>query len=347
MSDAPRRAPRFAHRAVAFPDAVGVAALALPLLVGVVLAFHEGGYFIAQWGVAGMVLLGGLAAAVMLAPGIGGRWGLAALGGWSGLAVWQGASMAWADEPAAARAAMGLTLLYAGALGLGLVGLRRREWLPRVGEAALGAATIVCGAAVTARLAPGSIGDDAEARLSWPIGYWNGLGALAAVGLVLAIGIASGPARHLAIRTVAAGLVPLFCMTMLFALSRGALLVAAIGLVALFALAPGRIETLAVAAVTLAISAPLVLYTNGIDTLVALKGELPPHADDGRRVGLLLLGVVIASAVAGGAAAWGAARRSRPSPPIRRRRAGRADRTAGARLARGRTAAGRADRVGR
>lgn len=280
-------------------DAVALACLAAPLLTAAVLAFRSGGNFLADWGVACAVLLLLAAIGAVLLRDLGGPLGIAALAGWAGLAVWQGLSTGWADEPAAARDQMGLTLLYAAALCLGLLGLRRRAWLPRVSEGVLIVTTLICGAAVTARLAPGSIGEDVTARLSWPIGYWNGLGAVAALGLVLAVATGSGGRRPSWVRGAACGLVPLFGLTIVFAISRGALLVAVIGLAAAVLLAPGRIETLVGAVVTLGVTVPLAVYVNGLDTLVALKGQLPDHADDGRRVGLLLLGAVVASGLLG------------------------------------------------
>ncbi len=279
-------------------------ACAAPLVAALVLAFHGGGYFMSSWGIACVVLLGVAGIVPHLARGgVGGPWGIAATAGWVGLAAWQGLSSLWADEPSAAMTAMALTALYAAAFAATMLGVRRPGWAAHVADGAMLVAAVVCAYACCARMLPGLVGGDEEARLSTPISYWNGLGALAALGLVLAIGLAGHAGRHLAARAGAAALVPLFALTLLFTLSRGAMLALLAGLVLLVALAPGRLETVAAGLLTLGASLPVLAIANGEEGLVALKGVLPPHEDEGRRVALLLvLTAVVAALLALGAA---------------------------------------------
>ncbi len=269
-------------------------AVGAPLIVATVLAFLSGGYFISSWGIAAMVLLALVAALALAGASVGGRLGLIALAGWALLAAWQGISMAWADDPARARNVMGLTLLYLAALALPMMGLRKRSWLPRASEGALAVSVVVVGAGVAARLFPG-FGEDPTARLSWPVGYWNALGALAAFGLVLAIGIGASSTRHSGVRGVALGMTPLLALGLLMTLSRGAFVVAAIGLVLLVALSPGRVETVVAGVLALVVSAPALAYANDQPGLVALQGELPDHSSEGlTAAGLTVLGMVLA-----------------------------------------------------
>ncbi|MGD9570403.1 MAG: O-antigen ligase family protein [Thermoleophilia bacterium] len=290
-------------------DVAGAIACLAPVVVALVLAFQGGGYFLSSWGIASAVLLGVAAVAPHVARGgLGGPAGIVALAGWGGLAAWQGVSAAWADEPAAATAAMGLTALYGAAAACVMVGLRRPGWLRPLGDVVLLATAAVVAYGACARMLPGTVSGDEEARLSAPISYWNGLGALAAFGLLLAVGLAGHPRRGAAARAGAAALVPLFALTLLFTLSRGAVLALLVGLALLVAIAPGRLETVAVTVLTLAASAPLLIAANDEEGLVALKGPLPEHADPGRRILLYLLLTAAACAVAGALAALGTAR---------------------------------------
>ena len=102
-----------------------LAICAVPLAAAAILAFHDGGYFVTSWGVAAIVMWS-LVAAAALAWSVGriGVLGIVAAGGWIALGAWQGISGAWADEPAAATAAMNLTLLYGAAFILVLLAAR-------------------------------------------------------------------------------------------------------------------------------------------------------------------------------------------------------------------------------
>jgi O-antigen ligase len=261
-----------------------------PLAAATALAFRSGGYFITDWGLASMALLCLLAAvAIAVRDGWAGWAGLTALGAWAGLGAWQGLSALWNDEPAAATRTMDLTLLYAAALGLAIVGVQRTSWLRRITDGALLMAAVVGAYALGTRLLPDVISGDSVSRLSEPIGYWNGLGALLAFGLVLALGAAGHPERRLVSRALAGALVPLFALGLVLTLSRGAVLVAAIGIALVLGFCPGRLETLAVTILTLGASAPLLAYVAGRDDLSATWGTLPPHVASGHRVALMLL----------------------------------------------------------
>ena len=261
-----------------------------PLGVALVLAYRDGGYFTTAWGPAAVVLLGLLAIAVLtLRSRMGGRLGLVATAGWTGLAVWQGLSALWADEPSASTAAMGLTLLYGAAFTLVLVASRGAATLRRMIELALLASTTVALSALGARLLPDLIGGEEHGRLSTPISYWNNLALVFAFGLVLAIGIAGDPSRGRLLRAASAATIPLFPLGVLFAQSRGALLVMVFGCLVLLAATRGRIETAWILIVTLATSLPLLVFANSQDALSANEVLLKPHDVEGRRVILALL----------------------------------------------------------
>jgi hypothetical protein len=284
--------------------AIGTLAWLSPIVAALVLAFPSGGYFVTDWGMASIVLLGCLAVSALLLDvrTIGAAGGIA-LAGIAGLGVWQGISGAWAFEPAAAIDAMNLTFLYAAAFGLVLLGIRGRHDLAALLTAALAATAAIAAYAVGSRLLPGLIGGDEQARLSNPITYWNGLGTIAALGVALALGLGGAPSGSRTGRAAAAALVPLFLLTLLLTYSRGAALVLLVAIALLVALAPGRLETVAAAVLTGAASVPLLLHANGEDAIAALSGVLPPHESEGQRVLLVLLATMAVCAALGWTAA--------------------------------------------
>ena len=256
-----------------------------------------------------MVLLAFLAVVALTGEvSLGGPWGMTALGGLLGLAAWQGISGTWALEPARATTAMNQTLLYAAAFALVLIGVRGTRDLRLLIWAALIGSAVVTAYATGARLLPGVVPGDEHPRLSDPISYWNGLGALVAFGALLAIGLAGDTRTPRWARAATAGLVPMFLLALLLTYSRGSAATLVIGLAVLVALAPGRLETLAAALTGIAVSVPLLGAANGSDGIAALSGELPPHAAEGARILLLLLATMIASAAASLGAALGLAR---------------------------------------
>jgi len=277
--------------------ALGVIALGVPLLSAVILAFASGGYFITAWGVAALVLIGAVALITLGGrSGVGGPLGVGALGAWFAFGAWQALSAGWANEPSASQQTMAQTALYAAAFTLGLAGLRRAGWLQWLSATTLFAVWIPVSIAVAARLLPERIGEDTFARLSWPITYWNGLGALAGFGLVLAIGLAGSPRVDGLVRAAAAATAPVFGLGLYLTLSRGAIVVVGMAILALVVIGPDRLETVATAVISLGATGVVAALAEREGNLVALGGQLPEHAAEGRRVGLALLLVMVVCA---------------------------------------------------
>ena len=276
---------------------------ALPLLAALVLTYRDGGYFIDAWGVACIALLGILATAVLIIrSSLGGLLGMIALAGWGALAAWQGLSSSWADEPSAATSAMSLTLLYASAFGLVLVASDGAPALRRLLELSLLLAVVVGVSSVGQRILPDVIpGHETGGRLATPISYWNALALAFAFGLVLAIGIAGDATRGRVVRALCAATPPLFALGILFTQSRGALLVALIGVALVIAVAPGRLVTVWSALVAAAVSVPLMAYANDQTALRPENVLEQPHAAAGARVAVALL---IAAAVCAAASLY-------------------------------------------
>jgi O-antigen ligase len=76
--------------------------------------------------------------------------------------------------------------------------------------------------------------------MSFPLTYWNGLGLLAAAGIVLCVGLAASGRAHRVTRALAAAAVPMLAVGLYLTLSRGAILVLALGLVVFAVLARSR-----------------------------------------------------------------------------------------------------------
>ena len=79
----------------------------------------------------------------------------------------------------------------------------------------------------------------AGGRLSYPIGYWNGLAAAMAIGLVLLVWL-GGHARAAGVRAVAVAAIPLPILVIYLASSRGGVAAGVVGLAVLLALGPAR-----------------------------------------------------------------------------------------------------------
>src|SRR3954470_9735018 len=226
------------------------ALLALPAL----LAFGRGGYFgVTRVRVAILAcLLLAVAAFVGRRPS---RDGWLAIGGLAALTAGVGLSVTWAPVDGPAFADLERLILYSAAFTAGVMLLRDE----RAAEILL--ATIVATAlyGLSERLLPNvfslQVLPAAGDRLAQPLTYWNAQGALAAIGLVLAAGLA---ARG---QPLAAAAAPILGLDLYLTLSRGAIGAGLAGLAVLVALQPTS-ATLR-AALTVGVAA-------GLATLAAL-----------------------------------------------------------------------------
>ena len=154
-----------------------------------------------------------------------GRWVAAAL---AGLAVWTLASALWSPSAEASVAEFNRVLLYLGVFLL--VAL-----LARPGSAGTWADGLAAGIAAIAlvalasRLFPSLFSHrglatflpSAQTRLSFPLGYWNGLGIFCALGVPLLLRVAV-VARSSLVRGLALAPVPVIAADVYLASSRGA-----------------------------------------------------------------------------------------------------------------------------
>jgi len=216
----------------------------VPGLLVIYLGFDAGGYFAGTTGAAAAAIALLLAVRIITAQApFSGRRGLSmlAVAGIAALALLSLVSQTWSHAPARALLAFNLAGLYLGLTALtGTVAQpasRRRTLVYGL----LAAVAAICAAGLATRLAPGVFPLGAQfdsQRLSYPVSYWNSLGMLAALGVLLGVHVGSDRDAPWPVRAIAAGLVPAFGVTLLLTFSRGSIASLAIGLVLYVVLAP-------------------------------------------------------------------------------------------------------------
>jgi hypothetical protein len=224
---------------------------AIPAAAGGALAFAA--FFFARgttlsslvWIGGAAILVAALASAAVLAgvlagPRLDGA-GTAFLVALFALAVWVGLTTLWSASPEDSWQYTNRTLVYA---AFALLGALAAAVLPRPAETiAAGAAALLAalfGWALLAKCVPSLYSDYGRlARLRAPLDYWNELALLAAVGVPIALWLASRRYALGAVLQYGAGL------TVLLTYSRFGIALACLAAVAWIALAENRVESLA------------------------------------------------------------------------------------------------------
>jgi O-Antigen ligase len=290
-----------------------LSAARLLLLAGpTVLAFFTGGYFQGPRAWAG--LLAWLCVAIAAVLGTRGipreRGAVLAFGGLVALAVLSLLSMLWAAVVSDAYQASQIVVVYLGTLlAAALLFDRDTAWL--IEPVLAFGATIVIGYGLAERLLPGLLNYahsvTAEGRLEQPLTYWNAMGELAAIGIVLCARIAGDRSRQAWLRVLAAAATAPLGMGLYTTFSRGALFAGAAGLLTLLVIAPRRQQAAAVG-VTVASVVLASIAAAPFRGVTALHGSMSARESDGA-VALIVLVVVTLLAAA---AQWYLMRRVGP-----------------------------------
>jgi O-antigen ligase len=162
------------------------------------------------------------------------------------VAAWTAISIGWASDNGGAFIDVVRALGYLGLFVLVVIASPRASagsWLGGLGLGLLAVAMI----ALASRFEPSLAGDEdlarllpaASGRLSYPIGYWNGLAAAMAAGALLLVWL-GGHARAAWLRAGAVAAIPLPILVIYFASSRGGVIAASVGLAVLLSLGPAR-----------------------------------------------------------------------------------------------------------
>jgi O-Antigen ligase len=258
----------------------------------------NGGYFANSWswGLLVCLWISAIVVALGSAPRIRGA-DLAVLIGIAALTVLAWCSTLWGSDTQALLDAQ-RTLFYAAVIAAALLVIRRAA-VPQLLGGVLAGVVAVAGYSLLERLAPDRFGEFdpvAGYRLTGPIGYWNGLGIFAAIGMLLAVGFAAR-GRVLAVRGLAAASLVVLAATLYFTFSRGAPIALAIGLLTAIALDPCRLQ-LIVAGLLLAPAPALgVLVASRSDALTHRGSRLAAAVHEGHRLALVLALLAAAAAV--------------------------------------------------
>ena len=186
-------------------------------------------------------------------------------------------SMIWADDAGRAFTEVVRWIGYLGLFALVVVVSGRtgpRPWL--LGLTA--GLVIVTVASLASRFDPSLFGGAdrsifeaipfAHGRLSYPIGYWNGLAACLALGIALLAWLGTQAPTRLG-RAGAIGLLPAFGLALYLTSSRGGVVAIAVAIVVLLGLGPARIRLLGGLLLGAAGSAILTAGASQSDALVA------------------------------------------------------------------------------
>ena len=158
-------------------------------------------------------------------------------------AAWALASSGWSDSPARALPEYTRALCYLAALvlfGLMPYSARRIRWM--VYGLAL-SIVAVCTVSFLSRTAPdlvSGMGRLESDRLSYPLDYWNALGLLAGLGIILSGHFACASREHWVVRVAGAAAVPLLTATLYYTFSRGAVWATVVGVGAYLVVARPR-----------------------------------------------------------------------------------------------------------
>jgi hypothetical protein len=253
------------------------AVYAIGALLIVYLGFREGGYepitheqlgLVAWW----LLLLGVVAGVIERPrPGRGAMWIGAAL---IGLAGWSLLSMIWSESAGRTSIEVARIASYGGVFALLVCIQGKGTMRPALAGVATGIGVIAV-FALMSRLQPSLFGPnelaetlpDVRSRLAYPLGYWNALGALVAMGLPLFLWLASSAKSSWA-RLTATAFVPLLILVIYLTLSRAGALAAVLGVIALLVFYPVRLALLPSLAIGVAGGLLLISIASGREALI-------------------------------------------------------------------------------
>ncbi len=213
-------------------------------------------------------------------------------------------SMAWASDDGGAFEDAVKALAYLGTFALVVVASPResaRAWLRglAIGLTAVGAIALL------ARFEPPLFGSpDADlvetipaiaGRLTYPVGYWNGLAAAMAAAAVLLVWFATtGRSRRM--RALAAGAAPVVLLALWMTGSRGGIVAAAIAIAILLAAAPGRSRLIANLVLAAVAGAVLIFAVEAREELlkVPFDAKAGPQGDQMLAITLLVFAAAAA-----------------------------------------------------
>ncbi|MGN6380907.1 MAG: O-antigen ligase family protein [Gaiellales bacterium] len=308
-----RRSERWSERV----QQVGAGIATFAVLAAVAAA--NGGYDPPSWGLATVLLLTVAGVALAVRPELAlSRPELVMLASFFALTAWMLASALWSDDAGASFLAAERGLVYVAALTAVFVLARPRMVVGLLaGCLAAAVATVMNG--LVGLIVPSTVavhGVAQTGRMAAPVGYWNGLAVVAAIGLIIGCGLAARSSTA-AGRLAALAPLPVLAVGLYLTFSRGGWLALAFGLVAMLLLETRRWQLACVLTACAPALALDVLVTAGSPALTHVGSPLGAATSQGHRLGLTIAATLPLMAAAAVATLW-IERRWSPSPRVTR-----------------------------
>ena len=218
--------------------------------------------------------------------------GIALLGS---LALWSAVSIDWSLSPERSWAYANRLIVYLLFLLVGLFAgatTRRAPTFAAAGMTVVVAAT--AGWALASKIAP-ALADDGSlvARLRAPVGYWNGLAFVLALGVPLALWVASNQSLRRPLRAAGVALAASLLIALFLTYSRSGLLGAVATVGVWLALVPRRRAGAAALLLALGVAAAVCAFALTLPGVTEDAQSYAARRDDGRLFGAVLGGALI------------------------------------------------------
>lgn len=242
----------------------------------------------------GLVVAGGAACAAALVAAPRPMRGGAAIALFALLAAVTALSIEWSVAPGdswieANRTAAYLAV-FAGAIAVANLRAVRAEV---VAAGVLAAATAIVAYALASRVWPAQLAElEIYARIGQPFGYWNAVGATAAMALVPALWLGARRDGPPAVRSLAVPLTGLLLVALLLTYSRSSSLAALAAIAIWLAVVPLRLRSLAVLLTAAAGAGAVFAWTSSRSAFTDDGVELAVREEVATTFGLILLGLV-------------------------------------------------------
>lgn len=263
-----------------------------------------------------------LAILAVLFSARGRAWGAVTLLLFVALTAFTAASIGWSVQPSDSWVEANRAVSYLAAFG-GAMALARivpGRWAAIVGGVAV-VATVVCGYALLAKVFPATLDAvDQVGRLRLPFDYWNAVGLMGALGVPACMWAGSRRGVGVVTRALSVPAIGVLVVAIMMSLSRGALVMAALGLIVWFALASVRLRAVAVLILGAAGGGAVSAWALSNHALSHDFVALGARTTAGHKLGWVLMAMIAVLSAVGFAAALAMERVALPE--MARRRAG-------------------------
>lgn len=212
-----------------------------------------------------------------------------------------GASITWSVSPSTSWFETNRILSYLAVLLTGLLAARLapRRWAVLPASVLL-ATSIVLLLGLLSKVFPGTFAEDEIfARLQHPLGYWNAVGAVAAVNLVLALWFGTRRHGYRPLNALAYPAIAIAMAVLLMSYSRGALIAAGVGVLVWMIFAPRRLHSLLLIGVGGMAGLFVGVWSFANTALSTDNVILAARESSGTQLGVLLLATVLLLLVIG------------------------------------------------